>query len=158
MLAGWHRPTNSFPARKDRFEQGNRSRSSPRRKCRFYYLRPGEIGPGYGFDDVDGMLKSLEASRYTLSKVDDQVAAPTELGTPVMHRATIAPPRVRMEGWRSGRPGSNARNPREGKRKHTLDSYRPSHGRHKWTAGPEVWLDEKTTTCSNLDEVQLNFH
>jgi hypothetical protein len=26
--------------------------------------------------------------------------------------------------------------------------------RHKWNAGPEVWLDEKSTTCSKLDEVQ----
>src|SRR5260370_27126456 len=38
-----------------------------------------------------------------------------------------------MEGWRQRRPGSNARNPQEGKRKqkekNTLDSYRPSHGR-----------------------------
>ncbi len=50
-----------------------------------------------------------------------------------MHRAKIAQPRVRMEGWRQRRPGSNARNPQEGKRKqkekNTLDSYRPSHGR-----------------------------
>ena len=23
-----------------------------------------------------------------------------------------------------------------------------------WTAGPEVWLDEKSMACSNLDEVQ----
>jgi hypothetical protein len=60
-----------------------------------------------------------------------------------MHRAKIAQPRVRMEGWRQRRPGSNARNPQEGKRKqkekNTLDSYRPSHGRH---LGPFVgaWL------------------
>jgi hypothetical protein len=27
-------------------------------------------------------------------------------------------------------------------------------GNHKWNAGPEVWLGEKSTTCSNLDEVQ----
>jgi hypothetical protein len=80
--------------------------------------------------------------RKTGAKVDYQVAAPTELGTPNMHRAKIAQPRVRMEGWRQGRPSSNARNPQEGKRKqkeqteeHTekeknaLDSYRPSHGR-----------------------------
>jgi hypothetical protein len=76
--------------------------------------------------------------RKTGAKVDYQVAAPTELGTPTMHRATIAQPRVRMERWRQRRPGSNARNPREGKRKqkeqtekekNALDSYRPSHGR-----------------------------
>src|SRR5712664_4947216 len=69
------------------------------------------------------------------AEVDNQVAAPTELGTPTMHRAKIAQQRVRMEGWRQRRSGSNARNPQEGKRKqkekNTLDSYRPSHGRHK---------------------------
>src|SRR5712664_3690008 len=68
------------------------------------------------------------------AEVDNQVAAPTELGTPTMHRAKIAQQRVRMEGWRQRRSGSNARNPQEGKRKqkekNTLDSYRPSHGRH----------------------------
>jgi hypothetical protein len=80
--------------------------------------------------------------RKTGAKVDNQVAAPTGLGTPTMHRAKTAQPRVRMEGWRQGRPGSNARNPQEGKRKqkeqteeqtekekNALDSYRPSHGR-----------------------------
>jgi hypothetical protein len=51
------------------------------------------------------------------TEVDYQVAAPTELGTPTMHRAKIAQPRVRMEGWRQRRPGSNGRNPQEGKRK-----------------------------------------
>jgi hypothetical protein len=34
-----------------------------------------------------------------------------------MHRAKIAQPRVRMEGWRQRRPGSNGRNPQEEKRK-----------------------------------------
>src|SRR6266403_4606222 len=53
--------------------------------------------------------------RKTGAKVDYQVAAPTELGTPTMHRAKIAQPRVRMEGWRQRRPGSNARNPRGGR-------------------------------------------
>src|ERR1700675_4896347 len=55
--------------------------------------------------------------RKTGAEVDNQVAAPTELGTPTMHRAKIAQPRVRMEGWRQRRPSSNARNPQEGKRK-----------------------------------------
>src|ERR1700694_2836056 len=71
--------------------------------------------------------------RKTGAEVDNQVAATTELGTPTMHRAKIAQPRVRMEGWRQRRPGSNARNPQQGKSKqkeqNTLDSYRPSHGR-----------------------------
>jgi hypothetical protein len=44
--------------------------------------------------------------RKTGAEVDNQVAAPTELGTPTMHRATIAQPRVRMEGWRQRRLGS----------------------------------------------------
>jgi hypothetical protein len=47
--------------------------------------------------------------RKTGAKVDYQVAAPTELGTPTVHRAKIAQPRVRMEGWRQRRPGSNAK-------------------------------------------------
>src|SRR5260370_20817144 len=68
------------------------------------------------------------------AEVDNQVAARTELGTPTMHRAKIAQQRVRMEGWPQRRSGSNARNPQEGKRKQkeksTLDTYRPSHGRH----------------------------
>src|ERR1700680_3290253 len=55
--------------------------------------------------------------RKTGAEVDNQVAAPTELGTTTMHRAKIAQPRVRMEGWRQRRPGSNARNSQEGKRK-----------------------------------------
>src|SRR5258706_9270022 len=40
------------------------------------------------------------------SKVENQVAAPTELSTPTLHRATIAQQRVRMEGWRQRRLGS----------------------------------------------------
>jgi hypothetical protein len=36
------------------------------------------------------------------SKVDNQVAAPTETSTPNWHRAIIAQQRVRMEGWRQG--------------------------------------------------------
>jgi hypothetical protein len=48
-----------------------------------------------------------------------------------MQRAKIAQPRVRMEGWRQRRPGSNGKNPQEEKEKNTLDSYRPSH-RRSW--------------------------
>src|SRR6266404_8417588 len=43
------------------------------------------------------------------SKVDNQVAAPTESSTPNLHRATIAQQRVRMEGWRQRRLGSTAK-------------------------------------------------
>src|SRR5258708_13713547 len=67
-------------------------------------------------------------------KGDYKDGARSELGTPTMQRTKIAQQRVRMEGWRQRRTGSNARNPQEGKRKqkekNTLDSYRPSHGRN----------------------------
>src|ERR1700674_2790295 len=61
-------------------------------------------------------------------EVDSQVAAPTETRTPNWHRATIAQQRVRMEGWRQRRPGSNAKTPGR-KKKNRLDTNRPSHGR-----------------------------
>jgi hypothetical protein len=54
------------------------------------------------------------------AKVDYQVAAPAEMRTPNLHRAKIAHKRVRMEGWRQRRLGSNARNPQEGRRKTDL--------------------------------------
>ncbi|HXN17409.1 MAG TPA: hypothetical protein VN875_03685, partial [Candidatus Binatus sp.] len=44
------------------------------------------------------------------TEVDNQVAAPTESSTPNLHRATIAQPRVRMEGWRQRRLGSREHN------------------------------------------------
>ncbi len=75
----------------------------------------------------------------------DQVTAtnswpnfPTESSTPNLHRATIAQPRVRMEGWRQRRLGSmgtiwkkKKQRRRKKKRKTTnrLDTHRPSHGR-----------------------------
>ena len=65
--------------------------------------------------------------RKTGAEVDNQVAAPTGLGTPTMHRAKTAQPRVRMEGWRQRRPGSNARNPQEGKRKQKEQTEREKH-------------------------------
>src|SRR5258706_16380786 len=65
--------------------------------------------------------------RKTGAEVDNQVAAPTELGTPTMHRAKIAQQRVRMEGWRQRRPGSNTRNPQEGKRKQKEQTEREKH-------------------------------
>ena len=37
-------------------------------ECRFNYLLPDQIGPGYGFDDVERILKSLRARRYPLSR------------------------------------------------------------------------------------------
>ena len=40
-------------------------------------------------------------------EVDSQVAAPSEMRTPTWHRAKIAHKRVRMEGWRQRRLGSN---------------------------------------------------
>jgi hypothetical protein len=88
--------------------------------------------------------------RKTGAKVDYQVAAPTVLGTPTMHRAKIAQPRVRMEGWRQRRPGSNAKESTGRKReqkterknilirkkkKNILDTHRPSHGRRSSVFG-----------------------
>jgi hypothetical protein len=85
--------------------------------------------------------------RKTGAKVDYQVAAPTVWGTPTMHRATIAQQRVRMEGWRQRRPGSNAKESTgrkekterkntltRKKKKNILDTHRPSHGRSWATA------------------------
>src|SRR5467141_3317802 len=69
-------------------------------------------------------------------KVTSQVAAPTESSTPNLHRATIAQQRVRMEGWRQRRLGSNAKPLIERKKKNRLDTHRPSHGRtHNGTSG-----------------------
>src|ERR1700693_5426838 len=67
------------------------------------------------------------------TEVDYQVAAPTETRTPNWHRATMAQQRVRMEGWRQRRPGSNAKPPGR-KKKNRLDTNRPSHGR-TWASG-----------------------
>src|SRR5579863_2252742 len=49
------------------------------------------------------------------AEVDSQVAAPAETGTPNWHRAKIAHKRVRMEGWRQRRLGSE---PKTHLRKH----------------------------------------
>src|SRR4029077_5526475 len=54
---------------------------------------------------------------YLSGKSPYQVAAPAEMRTPNVHRAKIAQPRVRMEGWRQRRPGSNGKTSNEeGKR------------------------------------------
>jgi hypothetical protein len=68
-------------------------------------------------DQVTATKSWPSFGRKTRAKVDYQVAAPTVLGTPTMHRAKIAQPRVRMEGWRQRRPARMRRNPQEGKRK-----------------------------------------
>src|ERR1700687_5557493 len=73
------------------------------------------------------------------TEVDYQVAAPTETRTPNWHRANIAHKRVRMEGWRQRRPGSNAK-PTGKKKKNRLDSDRPSHGRDWPGISPVVLL------------------
>jgi hypothetical protein len=93
-------------------------------------------------DQVTAAKSWPSFGRKTGAKVDYQVAAPTVLGTPTMHRAKIAQPRVRMEGWRQRRPGSNARESTgrkekterkniltRKKKKNILDTHRPSHGR-----------------------------
>src|SRR5260370_9042254 len=46
------------------------------------------------------------------NEVDYQVAAPTVLGTPTMHRAKIAQPRVLLERCRQQRPGSTRMTPK----------------------------------------------
>jgi len=51
------------------------------------------------------------------AKVDYQVAAPAETGTPNLHRAKIAHKRARMEGWRQRRLGAKTRNSQGGRRK-----------------------------------------
>jgi hypothetical protein len=61
-------------------------------------------------------------------EVDYQVAAPLKRKHPTGTERTIAQQRVRMEGWRQRRPGSNAK-PTGKKKKNRLDTNRPSHGR-----------------------------
>ena len=51
------------------------------------------------------------------AEVDNQVAAPTELGTPTLQRAKTAQNRLRMEGWRQRRLSSKAKNPQKQKTK-----------------------------------------
>src|ERR1700730_15025904 len=68
------------------------------------------------------------------AKVDYQVAAPAETGTPNLHRAKIAQQqsadgRMATEVARRKRKGLTGRR----KKKKRLDSHRPSHGRH-WGA------------------------
>jgi len=50
-------------------------------------------------------------------KTVSQVAAPAEMRTPNMRRAEIAQQRVRMEGWRQRRPGSNQKTSDKKKKK-----------------------------------------
>src|SRR6266566_7048102 len=78
------------------------------------------------------------------TEIDSQVAAPTEPSTPNLQRATIAPKRVRMEGWRQRRLGSNAKPLIERKKKNRLDTHRPSHGR----TGPRKALTRRSNQMS----------
>ena len=64
------------------------------------------------------------------TEVDYQVAAPTELGTPTMHRAKIAPPRVRMEGWRQRRPGSEGIHRKERENRKKKHPYKKKEEKH----------------------------
>src|SRR6266478_1892045 len=64
------------------------------------------------------------------AKVDNQVAAPAETGTPNLHRAKIAQQqsadgRMATEAARRELKGLTGRR----KKKNRLDSHRPSHGR-----------------------------
>src|SRR5260370_3910581 len=65
--------------------------------------------------------------RKTGAEVDNQEAAPTELRTPTMHRAKIAQQRVRLDGWRQRRPGSDTSNPHERKSTQTKPTEREKH-------------------------------
>src|SRR5712671_5841601 len=60
-------------------------------------------------DQVTATKFSPSSLRKEGTEVDSQVAVPAETSTPNLHRAKIAHERVRMEGWRQGRLGSNAR-------------------------------------------------
>src|SRR6266478_3349498 len=73
------------------------------------------------------------------AEVDYQVAAPTEMRTPNLHRANHRSQRVRMEGWRQRRPGSKAKNTCK-QTQNRLDSHRPSHGR--------TWLQPVSRTAT----------
>src|SRR6202162_3328219 len=108
-------------------KQGQRKESKEKRagKRKRWYPNSRARPPRSG--DCD---KSWTSSlRKGGTEVDYQVAAPTESSTPNLHRATIAPQRVRMEGWRQRRLGSKAKSLIERKKKNRLDTNRPSHGR-----------------------------
>ena len=72
------------------------------------------------------------------------------MGTPTMHRAKTAQPRVRMEGWRQRRPGSNGRNPQKGKekkeKKHLTHTGLLMEGICRWTGDINGHLAEVLKT------------
>jgi hypothetical protein len=132
-------PEKNWERQEERKSAYKEKRKSTYKKEERWYPNSRAQPPRSG--DCDGAWTSFPRKG---TEVDNQVAAPTELGTPTMHRAKTAQKRVRMEGWRQRRPGSNAKNPLEGKskqkkqtekEKNALDSYRPSHGRHHGIRG-----------------------
>ena len=88
------------------------------------------------------------------AEVDNQVAAPAEMRTPNLHRAKIAQQRVRMEGWRQRRPGSNGKNLLIGKRKNRLDTNRPSHGR-TWLFVEAFYSVPREVTDGAIEAVEV---
>src|SRR6266852_4180643 len=77
------------------------------------------------------------------AKVDYQVAAPAETGTPNLHRAKIAQQqsadgRMATEAARRELKGLTGRR----KKKNRLDSHRPSHGRQLGTEGVKFGVGE----------------
>src|SRR6266699_1591809 len=78
--------------------------------------------------DCDQCL-AQRLSKKRGAEVDYQVAALLKWERPTGTERQSLNKRVRMEGWRQRRRGSNARNPEEGRRKNRLDTHRPSHGR-----------------------------
>src|ERR1700674_5758431 len=105
--------------------QEERKRSKGKGKKERWYPNSRARPPRSG--DCDNAWTS--SLRKGGTEVDYQVAAPTESSTPNLHRATIAQQRVRMEGWRQRRLGSNAKPLIERKKKNQLDTHRSSHGR-----------------------------
>ena len=106
--------------------QEDRKRSKGKKERKRDGIQTAELD---GRDQVTATNSWPSFLRKGETEVDYQVAAPTVSSTPTLHRATIAQQRVRMEGWRQRRLGSNAKPLIERKKKNRLDTHRPSHGR-----------------------------
>ena len=83
--------------------QEERTRSKERTKKERDGIQTAELDRRDQVTATNSWPRSL---RKEGTEVANQVAAPTESSTPNLHRATIAPQRVRMEGWRQRRLGS----------------------------------------------------
>ena len=117
--------TRKSRSKEKRAKRAKKAKKAKTRKRKRWYPNSRARPPRSG-DCDKSWTRSL---RKGGTEVDSQVAAPTESSTPNLHRAIIAPQRVRMEGWRQRRLGSNAKPLIERKKKNRLDTNRPSHGR-----------------------------